>query len=155
MFESHGNDLIGSIPTEIGQLKALEGLALLENKFVGPIPTKINNLSHLQALYIDSFTRNSVGLSGPLPSFSGMPVLREIYLGSNSLTGVFPSDFLSGLDNEETISVGLTSNRIEGVLPKSLSRFESMNIEISDNLITSIDGELCSMEKWKNGIKEE
>jgi len=151
-FYCHGNDLIGTIPTEIGQLKALEVLVLSENKFVGPIPNEINNLSHLQALYIDSFTRNNAGLSGPLPSFTGMPVLREIYLGANSLTGFFPFDFLGGLNsNEEKITIGLKSNRIEGVLPKSLSKFENFDIDISDNFITEIEGELCAMEKWNKG----
>jgi len=151
-FYCHGNELTGTIPKEIGQLNALEVLVLSENKFIGPIPIEINNLSHLQSLYIDSFTRRNAGLSGPLPSFSGMSALHEIYLGSNSLTGYFPDDFLSGLTNKkEKVTVGLKSNRIEGTLPSSLSRLDKLDIDISDNFLTAIDGELCEMEKWNKG----
>jgi len=127
-------------------------LVLSENRFIVPIPNEINNLSVLQSLYIDSFTRRNAGLSGPLPSFSGMTALQEIYLGSNSLTGFFPDDFLSGLTNkDEKVTVGLRSNRLEGTLPSSLSSLSMLDIDISDNFITGIDGELCLMEKWNKG----
>merc|ERR1740139_1196065 len=99
----------------------------------------MNNLSQLQSLYIDSFTRRNAGLSGPLPNFSGMQVIQEIYLGSNSLTGYFPDDFLSGLINKnQKVTIGLKSNRLEGTLPSSLSSLGRLDIDISDNFITGI-----------------
>lgn len=151
-FYCHGNDITGEIPSQIGNLEKLEILVMSENRFIGTLPREIGNLSSLESLFIDSFTRPGVGLSGPLPSFSNFPRLREIYLGDNSFTGTIPAEFLSGLnDFQQTVTVGLKSNQISGALPNELKRFHKLNIDISDNLITSIDEELCNKEDWMEG----
>ena len=164
-FFAHGNNLTGEIPSSIGNLGNLEVLVLSENLFVGPLPYTISNLSALQSLFIDSLTRKSAGLSGPLPLFEGMPNLKQIYLNGNSFTGEIPNNFLGDaglLDGDELseegaailerkkhkINIGLRGNRIEGSVPGFLSQFERLNIDLSDNLITSIDEELCEMEAW-------
>ena len=161
----HGNDLTGEIPQTIGDLANLEVLVLSENLFVGPLPESISNLSKLESLFLDSFTRRSAGLSGPLPTFEGMPLLRQLYLNENSLTGPIPESFLSNEDllsssnaspeavaalarRKQKINVGLKGNRIEGSIPKSLAKFQRLNIDLSDNFITSIDDEICEMDTW-------
>lgn len=167
-FYCHGNDLSGELPESIGDLTDLEVLVLSENLFVGPIPDSIVRLTKLESLFIDSFTRRSAGLSGPLPSFEGMPALRQLYLNSNSLTGQIPESFLSNekliLENnlspqslvalarrKQRINVGLKGNRLEGSIPASLAKFQRLNIDVSDNLITAIDDELCFVGPWMGG----
>ena len=109
-------------------------------------------MQSLQTLFIDSYTRRNAGISGPLPDFSGMAYLREIYLGSNSITGTIPKNLLADLESyDENISINLRSNLIEGTLPAELSRFKKLDIDIADNLITDIDDELCEMDEWMNG----
>lgn len=164
-FYCHGNDLTGVLPGAIGDLENLEVLVLSENMFVGPIPDSFANLSSLQSLFIDSFTRKSAGLSGPLPSFEGMPNLRQIYLNENSLTGTIPENFLSNAEllqddylnqdaltalarRKQKISVGLKGNRIQGAIPASLTTFQKLDIDLSDNMITSIDDAICDMDAW-------
>lgn len=39
-----GNQLSGVIPTEVGKLKFLTNLGLVDNKLNGTIPLEINNL---------------------------------------------------------------------------------------------------------------
>ncbi len=162
---AHGNHFTGEIPEAIGDLEKLEVLVLSENFFVGPLPTSIRKLYRLESLFVDSLTRKSAGLSGPLPSFDGMPYLRQIYLNENSFTGTIPENFLgdevvlqydeldqdglSALDRKrQKVNIGLRGNRIEGSIPGFLSKFEKLNIDLSDNFITKIDYELCEMENW-------
>jgi len=164
----HGNDLSGEIPESIGDLSNLEVLVLSENLFVGPLPESVSQLMKLESLFIDSFTRRSAGLSGPLPSFGGMPVLRQLYLNGNSFTGTIPESFLSTEElmmrdslspqaiaalarRKQRINVGLKGNRLEGSIPASLAEFQRLNIDLSDNLITSIDEELCFVDPWMGG----
>eukprot|EP00559_Dactyliosolen_fragilissimus_P007427 CAMPEP_0184869536 /NCGR_PEP_ID=MMETSP0580-20130426/34486_1 /TAXON_ID=1118495 /ORGANISM="Dactyliosolen fragilissimus" /LENGTH=1316 /DNA_ID=CAMNT_0027371083 /DNA_START=70 /DNA_END=4020 /DNA_ORIENTATION=+ len=151
-FFCHGNDLTGELPTEIGQMQNLEILVLSENRFIGTLPSEIMNLKNLETLFINSFTRNHAGLTGPLPSFQGMNKLRDIFLNSNSFTGTIPANFLNDLDNYELpIAIDLKSNRIEGNLPSELSRFSYLKIDIADNFITGIDEKLCRMSSWMSG----
>ena len=116
----------------------------------------MSNMVSLQSLLLDSYTRRSAGLSGPLPSFDGMPDLREVYLNENSLTGTISNDFLGSVLNvHEQIKVGLKGNRIEGSLPKALKRFQKLDIDLADNLITSIHPDLCENDYWMGGYVED
>ncbi len=112
-------------------------------------------MESLQSLLIDSYTRRGAGLSGPVPQFDGMIGLREIYLNENSFTGTISNDFLGGVsDVRQRIKVGLKGNRIEGSLPKALRRFQKLDIDLADNLITSIHPDLCSNDYWMSGYVE-
>ena len=92
--------MTGEIPTEIGKLSSLHLLELSENKLIGPLPIEMNNMEMLETLSIESVTRHSAGISGPLLSFANMPNIREINFGSNSLTGTIPSDFLNSVSDK-------------------------------------------------------
>ena len=151
-FYCHGNSLTGTLPPELGTLLNLKVLQLSENLFVGEIPREFDGMESLQSLFIDSYTRNSVGLSGPVPDFNNMEYLTEISLNANSLTGEIPDDFLINLKNKKSsVVVGLQDNQITGALPQVLSRFSKLNIDVSGNMITKIDDSLCQLQGWQGG----
>eukprot|EP00562_Extubocellulus_spinifer_P013816 CAMPEP_0178558590 /NCGR_PEP_ID=MMETSP0697-20121206/10490_1 /TAXON_ID=265572 /ORGANISM="Extubocellulus spinifer, Strain CCMP396" /LENGTH=2669 /DNA_ID=CAMNT_0020191701 /DNA_START=259 /DNA_END=8268 /DNA_ORIENTATION=- len=151
-FYCHGNSLTGTLPPELGSLPNLKVLQLSENLFVGEIPREFDGLASLESLFIDSFTRNSVGLSGPVPDFNNLEYLTEINLNSNSLTGTIPDDFLINLKNKKArVVVGLQDNQVSGKLPQGLSRFSKLSIDVSGNMITRIDNSLCQLEDWQGG----
>ena len=152
VLNCYQNDLSGEIPSEIGSLANLELLALGENNFFGTLPDSLNQLSSLQSFSLDKFSRNNAGISGPLLSFSGLPKLRELYIGANSLTGTIPDNFLSGIDSQdEAINVVLKNNRLTGTLPGSLSIFSKLYIDITDNKLNAISSSLCAMDGWMDG----
>lgn len=65
----------------------------------GNVPSEIRNLSSLQQLELQS---NS--LSGPLPSLSGMPQLRVLFLHNNSFSSI-PADFFNDLPALQAVSL--------------------------------------------------
>ena len=145
--------MTGTIPSQIGFLQNLKILSLSENKLFGTLPTEIGYLQSLESLFIDHFTRPGTGLSGPLPSLSNAPLLSEIYLNSNTLTGRIPIDFLSGIvENGRKIVVGLRSNRIDGTVPGELARFDQLNIDLADNWVSGINPRICFKSKWMDGL---
>ena len=147
-----GNDFSGQIPSEIGSLGTLELLELSNNDFYGPLPSNIGNLTSLVYLFVDNYKSNTVGISGLLPSFSTMPALRYLHFEQNQFTGTIPQDFLSGVSNpSDTIEVLLGGSNLIGTIPSSLSKFDKMNIDLSDNLITGIGSGLCQKSNWWNG----
>ena len=60
------NQLIGTIPSELGQLTDVERLSLNNNQLSGAIPSELGQLSNLVRLYL-----NENQLSGALPSELG------------------------------------------------------------------------------------
>jgi Leucine-rich repeat (LRR) protein len=146
------NYFSGEIPSEIGLLGSLEVLSLGENNFFGTLPKTLNQLSSVQYISLDSFSRNTAGISGPLLSFASLPKISELYIGANSLTGMIPADFLAGIEApDETVNVVLKSNKLSGTLPATLSRFSKLYIDITDNQLEAIDSSLCSMSGWMDG----
>ena len=81
-----GNQLIGSIPPEIGNLSNLTYLSLRSNQLTGSIPSEIGNLTNLNFLYL-----GSNGLTGSIPSEIGnLTNLTHLDLSDNQLTGLIP-----------------------------------------------------------------
>ena len=149
------NDLEGEIPEVIGNLSNLRTLALSNNNFYGRLPQGIEDLTFMETLQIDARSRRTAGLSGPLPSFANMPNLKYLDLGSNSITGPIPSDFLSSVQtNGPRIRVNLDANMITGEVPSQLSRFERLDIDLSDNEVVSIGEGLCERPLWWDGDLE-
>lgn len=81
------NNLTGSIPIEIGQLKALHVIELHGNNFSGRIPEELSNLTNLESLDL-----SNNNLSGRIP-----PSLRQLHfmsyfnVANNSLEGPIPT----------------------------------------------------------------
>ncbi|KAL7200239.1 hypothetical protein ACSBR1_032208 [Camellia fascicularis] len=89
----HGNNLIGSIPKEIGMLKYLKVLDLGNNQLSGPIPSELGSLTSLVKMNLQSD-----GLTGKLPSELGnFKYLDELRLDRNKLQGNVPATNSSSL----------------------------------------------------------
>ena len=151
-LELSHTSLHGNIPSEFGLLKDLRYLGMDETHIHGPIPAELNNMQHIKYLSIESWESDSGNLSGPLPSFTSLMYLKELYLNGNRLTGTVPADFLSNVvEKKELLAIGLSDNNIDGKLPSELSRFKRLNIDVEGNMIWGIPPELCEMKLWNEG----
>jgi Leucine-rich repeat (LRR) protein len=79
-LDLEGNNLLGSIPSSIGNLRNLTELYLDSNQLTGSIPIEIGNLKNLEYLWL-----NSNKLDG-LPSLSGLSALSELRIERNHFT---------------------------------------------------------------------
>jgi len=103
--------LSGSIPTEIGNLTSLTVLNMASNSFSGSIPTTIGNLTSLTQLYLHGNT----SLSGTLPSEIGnLTSLTILYIAGNFTDGPIPSSW-SALTNLTTLA--LAGAHLNGSIP--------------------------------------
>ena len=147
------NRLSGAIPPELGNLSSLEALDLWANQLNGEIPKELGNLSNLEWLDLDINQ-----LSGTIPPELGnLSNLENLYLWANHLNGQIPAE-LGRLSNLE--SLDLSDNQLSGEIPSalgSLSNLKSLYIEgnqlsgeIPPNLL-DIAG-LIIMALWGNQI---
>jgi len=116
-----GNNLVGTIPTEIGDLSDLTLLSLAENPLTGHIPDTIGNLTNLLSLFI-----HDTQITGPIPDTIGnLVLLRSLYLYNNQHSGIIPTSLsqVAGL----TILI-LTSNQLTGEIPTTLINLEQLVI---------------------------
>ena len=86
----------GRIPAELGQLSRLTHLDLFNNRLSGAIPPELGQLTNLTYL---NLAHNQ--LTGPIPTeLTQLAGLREVYLAGNQLTGCVPAE-LPVVDREE------------------------------------------------------
>ena len=97
-----GNQLSGSVPSELGNLDNLRTLSLSDNQLSGSIPSELGNLANLGVLWLDVNQ-----LSGSIPlELGNLANLYSLYLGDNELSGSIPLE----LGNLEWSRVSLTAN---------------------------------------------
>lgn len=100
--------LIGNIPKEVGNLTNLRVLKLALNRLKGNIPLEIGNLYKLEVLDFDL----NFGLTGNIPKEIGnLTSLKTLKVRGNGLTGNIPIEF-SNLSNLGYLS--LSYNQLEG-----------------------------------------
>ncbi|XP_006657082.1 probable LRR receptor-like serine/threonine-protein kinase At3g47570 [Oryza brachyantha] len=106
-----GNQISGSIPEEIGNLKSLQLLRLDKNLLTGNIPRSLGNLPNL---FVLSLAQNQ--LSGQIPlSFGNLKTLSELYLQENHLSGSIPA----ALGQCERLdALNLSCNSFDGTIPR-------------------------------------
>ena len=115
----YGNRLTGSIPASLGGLSRLRDLSLSENRLDGPIPPELGDLSSLDTLFL-SINR----LSGTIPPELGkLTGLKVMAMFDNRLTGPLPSQFGKLVLLRE---LWLADNLIEGPLPRELGDMRSL-----------------------------
>eukprot|EP00977_Amphora_coffeiformis_P013767 scaffold3676_cov166-Amphora_coffeaeformis.AAC.5 len=142
------NALEGRLPSEIEMLTNLETLLISDNNLFGPFPSFAGN-KRLSTLKV-----GGNGFSGPLPSMSVHPNLRRLDVTGNQFNGDIPDDLLESVDSSTPVFLFLADNKLSGVVPASLARFDDLTIFLNDNEITGIATELCEKDKWNGGDVE-
>ncbi len=130
MLSLNSNNLVGTIPSLIGDLTYLRALFLPDNGISNPLPPEIQNLHLLYNLALEGNN-----LSGAIPSWingSNFPNLIYIYLGMNGFSGTIPST----LGSIQSLNIlNLQENNLTGEVPFTsgdLSSLESLILDMND-----------------------
>jgi len=116
----------GSIPKEIGNLKKLKYLTLEALKLNGNIPKEIGNLKHLLTL---NLTGNQ--LTGNIPvELMHLKKLKSLWLSLNRLTGNLPLEIK---DLRNLTYLRLFYNQLEGTIPASLASLPLFGLDLGFN----------------------
>ncbi|KAL5157856.1 putative leucine-rich repeat receptor-like protein kinase [Glycine soja] len=149
---SYNKKLTGPLPSNIGNLRKLRNLLLINCGFTGPIPVTIGNLERLVFLSLNSngFTGTipaAIGnlsnvywldlaenqLEGPIPISNGttpgldmMHHTKHFHFGKNKLSGNIPSQLFS--PEMSLIHVLFESNRFTGGIPSTLGLVKTLEV---------------------------
>ena len=152
-YDCSGNNVVGTLPTALGNLDQIEKLVLCGNQLRGAIPNSLGNLTNLTSL---SLWNNE--LNGTIPeSLGNLGSLQNMYLGGNQLRGAIPES-LGNLTNLTTLS--LWGNQLSGAIPSSLGGLGSLlNLHLSSNALSGTIpeslGSLASLQElslWDNEL---
>ncbi|KAJ7968754.1 Leucine-rich receptor-like protein kinase family protein [Quillaja saponaria] len=124
------NQITGTIPAIIGNLRGLQTLYLYHNQLQGYIPQEICQLERIWSFFLSDNK-----FSGQLPTcFGNLKSLRELSLSSNRLNSTLPST-LWGL--EDILYLDLSSNNLTGSLPLSIGNLKVVTeLYLSDNQLS-------------------
>ncbi|KAL6123580.1 hypothetical protein ACLB2K_076101 [Fragaria x ananassa] len=126
-----GNQIAGTIPETLGNLKNLILLTLDHNLFTGNIPASLGKISKLQIL---SLSTNR--LSGWIPSSLGnLTQLFRVQLYANELEGIIPPD----IGNCQSLQlIDLSHNNLSGDIPPEIIGLSSLSdlLNLSQNSLT-------------------
>ena len=118
-LELVGNNLSGTVPSELGGLASLKELVLFNNDLTGSIPPELGTLDSLTWLEL-----GSNNLSGSIPPQLGtLAGLEGLNLRANSLTGSIPPE-LGNLTS--LIVLVLASNDLSGSVPATLGQLSAL-----------------------------
>jgi Leucine-rich repeat (LRR) protein len=134
------NNLVGTIPSELGDLLHLKILKLTTNKLSGTIPDSFSNFTSLEELYL-----NSNSLTGPIPTLNTLQQLRRLDLGINNFNADLPA-WIGSCGNLTWIS--LDAAYFTGSIPASWGQLKKLTyIWIGNNNVTGqIPNEFAGIE---------
>jgi len=132
------NNMVGQIPSELGNLTELIWLNLKDNQLSGSLPPELGHFMKLENLEIGGNQ-----LTGHIPSeLGGLINLENLDISSNQLTGHIPSE-LGGLINLKSLS--LNRNQLSGSIPhelRNLKKLKKNSILLSYNALYTEDASL-------------
>ena len=125
-----GNQLSGTIPTELGRMRSALQLMLYDNKLEGTVPAELGDAAKLR--YLNAWNN---ALTGTLPpQLARLTELVELRLSFNALRGTIPPE-LSSLSSLQVLE--LSNNVMTGTIPSVLGTLTSLKrLELSNNLIS-------------------
>lgn len=131
MFLDMGNNTFhGQIPKEIGYLSRLNHLSLQYNELEGQIPLTFGMLSVLQVLDLSNNHH-----SGVIPSsIFNISSMRILDLSYNQLRGSLPNDICHGVPM--LLNLVLSSNQLSGEIPSLTKCSQATSIALSLNQFT-------------------
>ena len=131
-LELWGNSLTGTIPPELGGLTQLRALTLNDNSFTGAVPPELGDLTQLKWLILHE---NS--LTGTIPpKLGGLAQLEALILHDNSLTGTIPPE-LGSLEQLQALS--LQGNSFTGTIPPEFGSLAQLQwLTVADNRLTGM-----------------
>lgn len=111
--------LVGTIPSQIGNLSSLVEISFSNNSFHGPLPMELVNLQRLELI---NFEENN--LEGEMPSwFGSLPKLQHLYLSDNDFTGPIPPSIC----NTSTLrTLDFMSNDLHGYIPQDIGNLVNL-----------------------------
>jgi Leucine-rich repeat (LRR) protein len=113
------NQLRGELPPELGRLRNLRRLELAGNELSGRIPPKLGSLVRLRWLNLSGNR-----LRGPIPdTLASLTRLQVLGLGQNQLTGELPR-WLGSLVQLVILAVG--ENQLTGEIPEEIFDLEHL-----------------------------
>jgi Leucine-rich repeat (LRR) protein len=125
------NQIVGSIPTSIGNLTKLTVLDLSFNQLTGILPPSLGNLRELILCY---FGGNS-NLTGDIPpSLGNLTKVEDLFLNECDFTGKIPPE-LGNMTNLKKLL--LSGNRLSDTLPTNLGNLQNLKtMGLDDNQLT-------------------
>ena len=122
--------LMGTIPSELGNLSNLQSLILISNKLTGPIPPELGRLPNLQNLRLSGNE-----LTGMIPVGLGdLYKLRTLDIGHNQLIGEIQVE-LSNLTELQSLDLGW--NELTGGIPVWIGELSSLrSLDLNGNELT-------------------
>ncbi|XP_045803745.1 leucine-rich repeat receptor protein kinase HPCA1 [Trifolium pratense] len=161
---SYNKNLTGPLPAEIGNLKKLTNLQLIDCGFFGPIPDTIGNLPRLVFLSLNSnrfsgqipatignlsnlywldLAENQLDGSIPIsngttPGLDMLHKTKHFHFGKNKLSGNIPAQLFSS--NMSLVHVLFESNKFDGRIPSTLGLVQKLEVVRLDN--NSLTGSL-------------
>uniref|UniRef100_A0A7N2LDJ8 Leucine-rich repeat-containing N-terminal plant-type domain-containing protein n=1 Tax=Quercus lobata TaxID=97700 RepID=A0A7N2LDJ8_QUELO len=117
---SNLKDLLGMLPTWLGNMSGLTELVMAKNQLEGPIPIELCKLVRLR--FLDLSENN---LSGSTPSCFNSSYITSVYLNKNWLSGPIPCAFKN---NSNLVTLNLRDNLLIGSIPDWIGNLSSLSI---------------------------
>ncbi|MCF8359092.1 MAG: T9SS type A sorting domain-containing protein [Prolixibacteraceae bacterium] len=130
------NNVTGQLPTEIGDLTALDSLNLGNNDINFTLPVELWNLTEMQVLYLYN---NS--FSDTMPAQIGyLTKIKKLSLAGNELSGDIPPQ-IGLLTDLENLNFG--GNLLSGDIPPEIGNLTKLEYcFLNENQLTSIPSEI-------------
>lgn len=122
-------NLVGALPSFLGNFSSLSNLKLSGNSLTGEIPASFSSLS-LQMFWLNN--QNGGGLTGPIDVVTKMSPLNSLWLHGNTFTGTIP-DIIGDLTLLKDFN--LNGNKLVGLIPDSLANLALDNLDLSNNML--------------------